>query len=134
MSFGIGLHAMVALAYNQGERLPSALLAEGIGANAVTIRRILAQLGAAGLVDTVSGPGGGSCLARAASEITAYDVYEAIGEPPFVAGHTKDPQKICVISECMPAIFERLESEVADQAIPVLRKTTLQSLVDDQIG
>lgn len=134
MSFGIGLHAMVALAYNEGKRLPSSALASSIGANAVTVRRILAQLGAAGLVETISGPGGGSCLARAATKITAYDVYEAIGEPPFVTGHTKDPQKVCIVSECMPSIFERLESEVADKAIPVLRKTTLQSLVDQEVG
>lgn len=134
MSFGIGLHAMVALAYNEGKRIPSSALAKGIGANAVTIRRILAQLGAAGLVDTVSGPGGGSCLARAASKITAFDVYEAIGTPPFVTGHTKDPQQICVVSQCMPSIFERLENEVAEKAIPVLRKTTLQSLVDQEVS
>lgn len=134
MSFGIGLHAMVALAYNQGQRLPSSLLAKSIGANAVTVRRILAQLSAAGLVETVSGPGGGSCLARAASKITAYDVYAAIGEPPFVTGHSKDPQNVCIVSECMPAIFQRLENEVAGKAIPVLRKTTLQSLVDQQVG
>lgn len=124
---------MVALAYNEGQRLPSSALAKSIGANAVTVRRILAQLGSAGLVDTVSGPGGGTCLARPAAKITAYDVYEAIGEPPFVTGHSKDPQKICIVSECMPSIFERLENEVAEKALPVLRKTTLQSLVDQQV-
>lgn len=125
---------MVALAFNEGERLPSAMLAESIGANAVTVRRVLAQLHAAGLVDTVSGPGGGSCLARAASQITAYDVFKAVGEPLFVSGHCKEPQANCVVSECMPSIFQRLETEVGEQAIPILRKTTLQSLVDEGVG
>lgn len=127
------MHAMVALAYNDGERLPSSALAKSIDANAVTVRRVLAQLTAAGLVDTISGPGGGATLARPARQITAYDVYEAVGAPSFLTGHSKTPQDVCIVSKCMPNVFQRLDQDVASKAIPVLRKTTLQSLVDQEI-
>ena len=133
MSFGIGLHAMVALAYYEGKRIPSSSLAQSIDANAVTVRRVLAQLTAAGLVDTVSGPGGGATLARPARQITAYDVYEAVGAPSFLSGHAKEPQDMCIVSVCMPKIFARLDEDVASKALPVLRKTTLQSLVDQEV-
>ncbi|MGB8223422.1 MAG: Rrf2 family transcriptional regulator, partial [Polyangiales bacterium] len=108
MSFGTGLHVMVALAYNPGVRLSSADLASSIDANPVTVRRVVGELAAAGLVDTQPGPGGGAMLARAASKISIQDIYEALGEPPFIEGHSKQPQTRCVVSVCMPKVFDRL--------------------------
>ena len=44
MSFGTGLHIMLALAYNPGVRLSSTALASSIDANPVTIRRVISEL------------------------------------------------------------------------------------------
>ena len=130
MSFGTGLHIMLALAYNEGERLSSSFLASSVDVNPVTARRVIAELAASGLVDTQTGPGGGATLARSASKITVQDVYEALGEPPFIEGHSKDPVAKCEVSVCMPRVFERLNDEVCRKASSVLRKTTLQRLLD----
>ena len=73
-------------------------------------------------------------LARSASRITVEDIYEALGKPPFIEGHSKAPQDHCVVSACMPRVFERLNEAVTRKATPVLRKTTLQTLVDEDIG
>ena len=134
MSFGTGLHIMLALAYNSGVRLSSADLASSIDVNPVTVRRVISDLTAAGLVDTQTGPGGGAMLARPASRITVQDIYEALGEPPFIEGHTKTPQAHCVVSVCMPQVFARLNDAVTKRATPVLKSTTLQRLVDEDIG
>ncbi len=123
---------MIALGYNE-TRIPSSVLAQSIGANPVTVRRVLGQLVAAGLVDTIPGPGGGARLTRKANRITAHDIYEAVGMPPFLVGHSKDPQQACSVSMCMPGIFARLEDAVADRAIPVLQKITLRSLIDQEM-
>ena len=131
MSFGTGLHIMVALAYNPGVRLSSSDLASSIDVNPVTVRRVISQLVAAGLVDTQTGPGGGAMLARPASRITVQEVYEALGEPPFIEGHSNSPQGHCLVSACMPRVFERLNDAVTKKATPVLRGTTLQRLVED---
>ena len=133
MSFGIGLHVMVALAYNPRVRLSSAELASSLDANPVTVRRAISELAAAGLVDTQTGPGGGAILARPASRVTVQEIYEALGEPPFIEGHTKTPQQHCAVSACMPKVFQRLNNAVAKKASPVLRSTTLQRLVDEDI-
>ena len=133
MSFGTGLHIMLALAYNPGVRLSSNELASSIDVNPVTVRRVISDLAASGLVDTQTGPGGGAMLARPANRITVQDVYEALGEPPFIEGHSKTPQTHCAVSACMPRIFERLNEAVTRKATPVLRQTTLQKLVDEDI-
>lgn len=133
MSFGTGLHVMLALAYNRGVRLSSTVLAESIGANPVTVRRVIADLAAAGLVETQTGPGGGATLARSAKRITVAQIHEALGEPAFVEGHHKDPVGKCEVSMCMPRVIARLNDAVAKRAAPVLRGTTLQALVDDEI-
>lgn len=134
MSFGTGLHIMVALAYNDGIRLPSGDLASSLDVNPVTVRRVISELTAAGLVDTQTGPGGGAMLARPARRITVQEIYQALGEPPFIEGHSKKPQAHCEVSVCMPRVFERLNDAVTKKATPVLRSTTLQQLVDDYVG
>lgn len=133
MSFGTGLHIMLALAYNEGDRLSSSDLASSVDVNPVTARRVIADLAASGLVDTQTGPGGGATLARPASKITVQDIYEALGEPPFIEGHSKDPVAQCAVSACMPRVFERLNDEVTKKASVILRKTTLQRLIDEDV-
>lgn len=124
---------MMALAYNAGSRLSSSQLASSIDANPVTVRRVVSELASAGLVDTQTGPGGGAMLARPANRITVQDIYEALGRPPFIEGHSKEPQRHCIVSVCMPNVFGRLNEAVADKASTVLRGTTLQALVDQEI-
>jgi DNA-binding IscR family transcriptional regulator len=72
-------------------------------------------------------------LARPASRITVQHVYEALGKPPFIEGHHKKPQAHCSVSRCMPKVVRRLNDAVASKASPVLRGTSLQALVDDEI-
>ena len=80
------------------------------------------------------GPGGGAMLARSPSKITVQDIYEALGEPPFIEGHSKDPVANCAVSVCMPRVVERLNDQVTKKASAVLRKTTLQKLLDEEVG
>ena len=49
--FPVAVHVMAALAYRDGEALPSPLLAESVKTNPVVIRRLVAQLRRAGLVE-----------------------------------------------------------------------------------
>lgn len=133
MSFGAGLHVMVALAFNDGEWVNSQALASSIGVNPVTVRKLIGQLTHAGLVETQPGPGGGARLARSPSRITVDDVYSALGRPPFVRGHDRDVNDTCVVSQCMPRVFDRLNHAIEDRAQSVLAKTTLRMLVDEEI-
>jgi len=64
----------------QGERIPSAELAERTLIPRAFLGKVLTQLSRAGLVYGVKGHGGGYCLARAAGEIHLLDVVEALQE------------------------------------------------------
>lgn len=62
----------------EGRPLSSNILAKTYGTNPVVIRRVLAKLNEAGLVDSKRGLGGGSILGREPSTITLRNVYEAV--------------------------------------------------------
>jgi Rrf2 family protein len=134
MSFGVGLHVMLALAYNDGEWVSSANLGRSVGANPVTIRRVVGQLVAAGLVETQTGPGGGARLARGPGLISVDDVYQALGRPHFVQGHEREPVHTCVVSQCMPRVFDRLNQGIEKRSRSLMTHTTLKALIDEEVS
>ncbi|MEM6338180.1 MAG: Rrf2 family transcriptional regulator, partial [Bacteroidota bacterium] len=78
--FTIALHILGFLAYRDGKPLTSDTLARTYGTSPVVLRRVLAKLQRAELVNTQRGPGGGSVLARSASAITLREAYEAVAD------------------------------------------------------
>ena len=74
----IALHIMGFLAFSRGDALTSEVLAATYGTSPVVLRRVLAKLKRAGLVQSRRGVGGGSILARPADAVTLREVYEAI--------------------------------------------------------
>lgn len=87
----IALHILGFLTARAGQPLTSEVMAATYGTSPVVLRRVLAQLHRAGLVDTQRGPNGGSVLACDPSEITVRDAYEAVtAEPAMLARHPQD--------------------------------------------
>ena len=76
----IALHIVGFLASRDGEPLTSDRLARTYGTSPVVLRRVLAQLQRAGLVETQRGKGGGSVLARSPDEISIREVFEAVSD------------------------------------------------------
>jgi Rrf2 family protein len=79
--FAIAIHIMGLLSWSQEEEgcgMNSENMAQSVGTHPVMVRRVLADLQRAGLVDTKRGPGGGATLSRCASRITLREVYESI--------------------------------------------------------
>lgn len=75
----IAAHILAVLAHHSDDvGVTSDVLAEGFGTNPVVIRRVLSKLKKAGLTKSRPGAGGGSNLAKPASEITLLDAYTAI--------------------------------------------------------
>lgn len=129
--FPVAVHVMTALAWNDGESISSRRLAESVRTNPVVIRRLLAQLGKAGLVESQVGKGGGVRLARRASSITLLDIYRAseIGSP-FVLPD-KPENKTCEVSCSMKPILASVLAE-ADRAMSQsLDKVRLSDLVKE---
>jgi Rrf2 family protein len=88
--FPIALHILGFLASRKGEPLTSDVLARTYGTSPVVLRRVLARLQRAGLVETQRGVGGGSLLARDPATITLRDAYAAVADETGIL--TRHPQ------------------------------------------
>jgi FeS assembly SUF system regulator len=64
-----------------GARLSASVLAEQTGVPLPTAQKLMGKLGAAGLLSSVRGAGGGFVLARAPAEISLADMVEAVEGP-----------------------------------------------------
>ena len=76
----VALHVLAHLAERPGEPRTSEDLARCASTNAVVVRRTLAGLRDAGLIESTAGPGGGWALAREAESISLGQVCRALGE------------------------------------------------------
>ncbi|MFK7884630.1 MAG: Rrf2 family transcriptional regulator [Phycisphaerales bacterium] len=74
----ISFHILGYLTSRGGEPLTSEQMARTYGTSPVVLRRVLAKLQRAGLVETRRGVGGGSVLACEPGAITLRDAYEAV--------------------------------------------------------
>ena len=84
----IALHIVGFLTARDGEPLTSQEMADTYGTSPVVLRRVLAKLQRAGLVETRRGANGGSVLARNPKAINLRQVYEALDdEPQILARH-----------------------------------------------
>lgn len=109
--FAVASHILAALAMREGEPLRSDLLAQSASTNAAVVRRILGQLGAAGLTRSQLGTGGGALLARPPADITLLDVYRAVEEAQLFAVHRTEPDPACVVGcHILPALRARMDA------------------------
>lgn len=120
------LMLMLALAEREGSGLlSSSQLADGLATNPSLTRKLLAQLSAAGLIETTMGARGGSRLARPAREVTLRDVYlAALGERGLFAGRSGLPHR-CVVTSNIEAMFSELSHELESATLAVLAERTL---------
>ena len=126
--FGVAVHVLALLALSADERRSSRFIASSVATNPVVIRRLLAQLARAGLVESSHGSAGGFRLARPAAKVTLHDVYRAIEEGGFFALPGKGNENCpvaCRMKEILDGVFARVESKV----VPELKRATLADIV-----
>lgn len=79
-NFTKAIHICLFLNIKEGELKSSTQLAESVKTNPVVIRRLVALLRKASLVDSVSGAHGGFHLAKTPEDITLWMIYQAVKE------------------------------------------------------
>ena len=133
--FTMALHALGMIAWD-GERsgapVTSTTLARSINTNPVVVRRVLADLRRAGLVETRRGVGGGVVLARPAARITLRSVWEALeAREQLFARHPSGPNPHCPVGRCVADYLEELYGEAEAALKASLGKVTLAQLQRD---
>src|SRR3982751_2109276 len=105
--FSIAVHIMAGLAYRCDKETTSANLAQSVNTSPSFVRRVLAKLSKAGLVETATGKAGACWLAKDAKTISLLDVYRAVDAPKAIAIHSYKEQKGCPVSCQIKHALER---------------------------
>ena len=106
--FAVAVHVLALLATGRGEPRTSEYVARSVNTNPAVVRRILSMLARAGLTRSRFGSGGGSMLARPASEITLRDVYRAVEcEERLFSLHHEPPSHKCPVGRNIERVLER---------------------------
>ncbi len=128
--FTVALHIFTAVdVFKDDYKVTSDFLAGSIGTNPVIIRKLLTQLKNAGLITVARGTGGIE-LTKELSEISFYDVYQAIepleGGDLFRFHDTPNPQ--CPVGRNIHALLDDKLQKIQEAMESEMKKYTLQDL------
>ena len=123
--FATGVHVLVLLAAKPETLQTSTDIAEKLDTNPVVVRRVLASLQQAKLIESQKGPTGGSRLLKSPKAITLADVYQAVETSAlFHTPHVRAAGPVRVngalekiFSASMSAIFDDLEKTTLGQIL-----------------
>ena len=103
--FAIATHALALLAEAK-EGYASDYVARSINTHPVFLRRLMARLAEAGLVEAREGRGGGYRLARPAKRISLDQIYEATEPAGAIARSPREPNKKCHVGAGIRVAFD----------------------------
>jgi Rrf2 family protein len=114
--FSTAVHILLLLASMPGERLTSEFIAASVGTNPVVIRRQLASLREAGLVESKGARGGGWALGLDPARITLKMVRHSLGAEARFRMHSNEPHPQCAVGQNVRGVLEEVYEE-ADRAV-----------------
>ncbi len=126
----MAVHVLTVLAYKDGDRVTSALLASSVNTNPVIIRRLLLALQRARLVETGKGAGSGSRLSRSPARINLAEIYRAVEAEEAFAKPSRKPNEACPVGHCIRAELEKVFASAQRALEQDLAKTTLAGLIE----
>jgi len=127
--FAMAVHVLTVLAYKEGDRVTSALLASSVNTNPVIIRRLLLALQRAKLVETGKGAGSGSRLSRSPARINLAEIYRAVEDCQPFATPAKKPNAACPVGNCIRQALEKVFASAQQALEKDLEQTTLAGLI-----
>ena len=128
--FAVGVHAMTLLSALPESKQSSEVLAGSIGSNPVHVRRVMARLREAGLVESRPGVGGGWRVLKSPDEVTLAEVWRAVrGDGRVLGVHGTNPD--CAVGRRMQLEMAAIDERAVRALERELEKTTLSRLVED---
>jgi Rrf2 family protein len=131
VQFSIAVHILAALACRGDQDTRSATLAASVNTSPSFVRRTLAKLSKAGLVETATGKAGACWLARSAKDISLLDVYHAVDAPKAFSIHSYAEQKVCTVSCHIKTALEKALTKTQKALEASLTEISLAQIVSD---
>ncbi|OJV56083.1 MAG: transcriptional regulator [Bacteroidetes bacterium 43-16] len=119
------LHILSLLAHSEGDLLTSEWIAGSIGVNPVIVRKEMAVLKKAGLVESLAGKEGGTRLAKPAQKIKLSEVYQAVQQATLLGKKNLQPNPNCPVGKKINDQLEALYAEAEEKLMKFLAKKTL---------
>ncbi|MFQ5637180.1 MAG: Rrf2 family transcriptional regulator [bacterium] len=132
----VATHVMAAmavfkLATGKFQTLKSDSISASVNTNPVVIRRILGMLRKAGLVVSLTGPEGGSMLARDPKTISLLEIYDAVEDGCLFHLHYSQPSQECPIGYNIQGALGGVFSAAEKAVKKVLAQKTLADIAID---
>lgn len=131
VQFSIAVHLMAAVACGCETGVTSGRLAASVNTGPSFVRRTLAKLSKAGLLETAKGKAGACWLAKDAKDISLLDIYRAVDAPRAFAIHGYTEQKGCVVSCHIKAALEKALAKTQQAMESCLAGISLAQIVAD---
>ena len=125
----MAVHVLAVLAYKEGDRVTSTLLAGSVNTNPVIVRRLLLALQRAKLVETGKGAGSGSRLSRSPGRINLAEIYRAVENAEPFATPARKPNAACPVGNCIRATLGQVFASAQEALEKDLEKTTLATVI-----
>jgi len=129
--FPIAVHLLTALGFRGGKNATSALLARSVNTSHSFVRRVLAKLSRAGLVETATGRAGSCWLAKDPRRISLLDVYRAVDAPKAFSIHSYTEQPTCPVSCHIKAALQKSLARTQKAMEASLAETNLARILSD---
>jgi Rrf2 family protein len=129
--FSIATHIMASLGYACGAEVNSAVIAGSVNTSSSFVRRTLAKLSKAGLVETTTGKRGACWLARSARDISLLEIYRAVDAPKAFAIHQYPVERRCTVSCNIKSALRRVLDETQQALEQRLSRISLAQLIAD---
>lgn len=131
--FSIAVHMMTVLAYLPDRDITSGNLATSVNTSPSFVRRVLAKLSKAGLVETAMGKNGACWLARNAKAISLLDIYQAVDAPKAFSIHGYAEHKVCPVSCNIKGALEKTLTKTQKAMEAQLDATSLAKITSEII-
>src|SRR3954453_12258648 len=127
--FSTAVHILTLLASMPGERLTSEFIAASVGTNPVVIRRQLASLREAGLVESKGARGGGWALNLDPARITLKMVRHSLGAEASFRMHSNEPHPQCVVGRNVRGVLEDVYDDAERAVMSRLESWTVSDML-----
>ena len=129
--FSIAVHILAVLGHGGGYDMTSTRLAASVNTSPSFVRRVLAKLSKAGLIDTAQGKNGACWLARRPRDISLLEVHQAVEAPKAFTIHGYAELKPCPVSCNIKSALERVLTKTQRSMEASLNKMTVADVISD---